>query len=114
MKNLPRGEIFEGGNSERRLEAGDDEVDNGVSEDGDDEADDAIEDGVFGLGDRGGVAARGGVLDAADDNHDDGENADDVEDAVDDVSDGGGEVDVVAEGAFSGVDAGLVAAGSCR
>ena len=92
------------------LDAGDNEVDDGVGEEGDDEADDAIEDGVFGLGDRGGVAARGGVLDAADDNHDDSEDADDVEDAVDDASNSCCKFGASAEGAFGGVDAGLGAA----
>ena len=62
-----------------RAKSVEDEVNNGVSEDGNNQTNDSVEDGVFGVGDFLAVAARDDVADAAPDEHDDRECANDGE-----------------------------------
>ncbi len=56
-----------------------DEIDDGVGEEGDDETDDGVEDGVFRIGDFLAVAAGNDITEATPDEHDDGKRADDAE-----------------------------------
>ena len=69
----------------RAADGVDDEVDDGVGEQGDDETDNGVEDGVFCVGDLLLVAAGDDVADTTENLHDDGDDADSVEDGVGDV-----------------------------
>ena len=66
-------------------DGGEDEVNDGVSEDGDDEADDSIKDGVFSVGDLFAVAAGNDIAKTAIDKHDDGNKGDEEKDGICDL-----------------------------
>ena len=64
-----------------------DEVDDGESEDTDNQTNHAVKDGVFGFFDFAGVASRGHVANATDENDDDGNDAENTDDGVKDIGD---------------------------
>lgn len=64
-----------------------DEVDDGEGESANDEADDSIENGVFGFFNLGGIAGGSHVINAADYNEDDGNEAGDKNDGIENPDD---------------------------
>ena len=68
-------------------ESVEDEIDNGVGEECDDETENSVENGVFGVGDFLAVAAGDNVADTAPNQHDDGNEANDVEDDIGELID---------------------------